>query len=87
MASHIVYSNTAVTSTANTVSIGQHTDAIYFINKDYNDFVEIQLNGGPHKIVLPDINGHFHGYVVVPGDYTSFQVLTANATVAVYAVG
>lgn len=87
MASHIVYSNTAVTSAANTVTIGQHTDAIYFINKNHNDFVEIKLNGGPHTIVLPDINGHYHGYVVVPGDYTSFQVMTAGATVAVYAVG
>lgn len=87
MASHIVYSNTAVTSTANTVSIGQHTDAIYFINKDYNDWVEIQLNGGPHKIILPDANGHVHNYVEIIGDYTSFRVLTAGATVAVYAIG
>lgn len=87
MASHIVYSNTAVNSTANVVNIAQHTDAIYFLNKDYNGFVEIKLNGGPHTVVLPDINGHFHGYVVVPGDYTSFQILTAGANVAVYAVG
>lgn len=87
MASHIVYSNTAVTSANNTVSIGQHTDAIYLINVDYNGWVEVELNNGPHKVLLPDANGHAHAYVAVPGDYTSFRVITAGATVAVYAVG
>lgn len=84
--SHIVYSNTGVTSASGAISIGQHTDAIYFMNKDYNHFVEVRLNGGPHVIVLPEAN-KTENYIKVPGDYTSFQILTESATVAVYAVG
>lgn len=84
--SHIVYSNPTANSTANTITIGQHTDAIYFMNRDYNGFVEIKLNGGPHIVVLPESNKN-ETYIMVPGDYTSFQVMTATANVAVYAVG
>lgn len=83
----IVYSTTGVTSLDGEISINHHTHAIYFINKDYNGWVTIKLDGGPHQIVLPDANAHMHIYVKVPGDYVKFEVMTAGATVAAYAVG
>lgn len=83
----IVYTNTAVTSLSGEVSLNHHTSAIYFVNRDYNDWVTIKLDGGPHQIVLPDANSHAHLYVKIPGDYVKFQVMTPGATVAVFAVG
>lgn len=84
--SQIVYSNTAVNSTHGVVELNHHTDEIAFMNKDYNHFVEIKLNGGPHIIVLPE-NSKNEDYIKIPGDYKTFEVLTATANVAVYAVG
>ncbi len=80
---HIVYSNTAVDSTANAVSIGQHTSAINFINLDGSTNAVVKLNGGPHQVLIPAGKN----YVEVKGDYTSFQVMTAGVTLAVFAVG
>lgn len=81
----VVYSSTGVTSAANTVNTNHHTYAIYFWNNDVNTDAVIKLNGGPHQVVLP--HGNNHHYVCIPGDYTSFQVMTANVTVSVYAIG
>lgn len=86
MSSHIVYSSTSVSSTAGLVQLGQHTDAIYFLNLDNSTNAEVRLNGGPHVIIVPHSN-HKMGYVKVPGDYTSFQILTASVPLAVFAVG
>jgi hypothetical protein len=32
-------------------------------------------------------NGAVHQYEKIPGDYTTIQVLTANTSIAIYAVG
>lgn len=79
----VVYSNTAVNSTANTVSIGRHTTCIHFLNTHTSTNAIVKLNGGPHEVLIPAGKN----YVEVEGDYTSFQVVTAGVTLAVFAIG
>lgn len=86
MSSHIVYSNVSVSSTAGQVNLGQHTDAIYFLNLDNSTNAQIKLNGGPHIVLIPHSN-HKMGYVTIPGDYTSFEIITASVSLAVFAIG
>lgn len=86
MSSHIVYSNVSVSSTAGEVTLGQHTDAIYFLNLDNSTNAQVKLNGGPHIILIPHSN-HKMGYVKIPGDYTSFQIMTTSVSLSVFAVG
>jgi hypothetical protein len=80
----VVYSSTGVTSAANTVSLNRHTYAICFWNNDASTDAVIKLNGGPHQVAIPSDSKE---YVCIPGDYTTFQVMTANVTVSVYAIG
>jgi len=80
---HIVYSTTAVDSTANTVSLGQHTSAMYFFNTHASTNAVVKLNGGPHQVLIPAGKN----YVEVKGDYTSYQVVTAGVTLAAFAIG
>lgn len=82
----IIYSG-EVSDTDGEVTFPGHTYAVYMINKDYNDWVQVKMNGGPHSVLLADANGHAHAYTEVPGDYTKIQVMTAGATIAVYAIG
>jgi hypothetical protein len=79
----IIYSNTAITSAANTVSINGHTSCIHFLNLDGSTNAVVELNGGPHRVVIPAAKN----WVEVEGDYTQFKVVTANVSVAVYAIG
>jgi len=79
----IVYSNAGVDSTANTVTLVGHTTSINFLNTHASTNAVIKLNGGPHQILIPANKD----YVKVEGDYTQFQVVTANVTVAVFALG
>lgn len=84
--SHIVYSDTSVTSADGAITIGQHTDAIYITNLDNSTNAIVRLNGGPHEVLVPH-KGHLDGYIKIPGDYTRFQVITSGITLAIYAVG
>lgn len=86
MATGIVYSTTGVTSADGAVSTNHHTDAIYFYNTDVNTNATIKLNGGPHTVLIPHAV-HGGGYTQVIGDFTKFEILTANVTLAVYAIG
>lgn len=79
----IVYSSTGVDSTANTVSLNNHTASIYFHNTNESTDAVVKLNGGPHQVLIPANKN----YVEIPGDYTRFQIVTANVVVAVYAIG
>lgn len=79
----IVYSNTAVTSAENEVSINGHTTCVHFINTHSSTNAIVKLNGGPHQVLIPAGKN----YVEVEGDYTKFQVMTAGVTLAVYAIG
>jgi hypothetical protein len=78
----IVYSNTAVDSTANIVSINSHTASIYFHNTNESTDAVVKLNGGPHQVLIPANKN----YVEIPGNYTKFQVVTESVVLAVYAV-
>lgn len=82
---HIVYSNTALATADGAESITHHTYAIYMISLSNND-VEVKLNG-KHSVLVPARNDHGHGYVVVPGDYNTIEVITSSSTIAVYAIG
>lgn len=86
MSMGVIYSNGALTDSAGEVEFNGHTTELYIANKDTNAWVEVKLNGGPHSVWIPDGNGHQHGYTRIPGDYTRIQVMTAGATVAVYAI-
>jgi hypothetical protein len=79
----IIYSNTAVDSTANTVSINGHTTCIHFVNTHSSTNAVVKLNGGPHQVLIPAGKN----YVEVEGDYTKFQVMTAGVTLGVFAIG
>ena len=81
----MVFSMPDVTSSDGVVSIGQHTSEIGFMNQS-TDFAEIELNG---KYVVKIGHGQTeaHFYNVFAGDYTTFQILTANTTISMYALG
>lgn len=86
MEGHLVYSNTSLSDSDGEVTISHHTRAIYIVNIDTNNWIEVKLNG-KHSVMIPDANGHIHNYIEVPGDYNTIEVITASSTVAVYAVG
>lgn len=79
----VIYSNTSVDSTANTVSINGHTSCIHFLNTHASTNAVVELNGGPHQVLIPAGKN----YVEVEGDYTKFRVVTAGVTLAVFAIG
>lgn len=82
---HIVFSNTNLETADGVIDIIHHTYAIYMLALSNNN-VEVRLNG-KHSVILLAKNDHGHGYVVVPGDYNTIQAITANSTIAVFAVG
>ena len=81
----MVFAMTDVDSTDGVISIGRHTSEIGFMNQS-SDFAEIKLNGKfTVKIGHGQTEAHF--YNVFAGDYTTFQVLTANTIISMYALG
>jgi hypothetical protein len=83
----LVYSNTSINSTHGVVSIGQHTSAVYVVNLNKNDNLTIKLNEKYNVFLSHVPNGAVHQYEKIPGDYTTIEVLTANTSIAIYAVG
>lgn len=83
--STLIYSNPNVTSADGVVSLNHHTDAIYFMNQDI-DFCDVKLNG-KFTIRIGHGQQEAHFYNEIPGDYTTFQVLTANVNLSVFAIG
>lgn len=83
---HIVFSG-EYTNNNGLVAIGQHTSALYVAAKETNDWIELRLNGGPHVVYVPPSGTDTSTYLVIPGDYVSFQVITASSKVVVYAIG
>jgi hypothetical protein len=83
----LVYSSTGITSANGVISIGQHTDCVKVVNLNSSTDATIKLNN-KYQILIPHTpNQAFGNYVEICGDYTSIEVLTANCTVAVYAIG
>lgn len=81
----MVFSMTDVTSADGVVNIGRHTSQIGFMNQSL-DFADIKLNGR-YTVKIGHGQQEAHFYNVFDGDYTTFQVLTANTTISVYALG
>ena len=81
----MIFAMPNVTSADGVVHIGRHTSQIGFMNQS-GDFAEVKLNDQfTVKIGHGQVEAHF--YNVFDGDYTTFEVLTANTTVSMYALG
>ena len=81
----MVFSMPDVTSANGVVSIGRHTSQIAFMNQG-SDFANIKLNG-QFTIKIGHGQQEAHFYNIIDGDYTTFEILTANTTISVYALG
>lgn len=81
----MVFAMPDVDSTDGVISIGRHTSQIAFMNQA-SDFCEIKLNG-KFTVKIGHGQQEAHFYNTIDGDYTTFQVLTANVTLSVYALG
>lgn len=81
----LVYSNPNVTSADGVINIGRHTSEVGFMNQS-SDFAEIKLNG-QFTVKIGHGQQEAHFYNVFRGDYVTFEVLTANTTISVYALG
>ena len=81
----LVFSMPDVTSANGVVSIGQHTSQIAFMNQG-TEFCEVKLNG-KYTIKIGHGQQEAHFYNTIDGDYTTFEVLTANTTLSMYALG
>lgn len=83
----LVYSNTAITSASGVVNFGHHTSAVFILNLDATNDAVIKLNN-QYLLNIPHTpNQATRAYVKIPGDYTEMQVITANITVSVFAIG
>ena len=83
----LVFSNTSIASTDGVVSFNHHTSAVHVLNTNTTTNATVRLNG-VYSIVIPHIPSQSQGaYVCIPGDYTNIEVLTANVSVAVFAIG
>jgi hypothetical protein len=81
----MVFAMADVTSADGVVQIGRHTSQIAFMNQDL-EFAYVKLNGH-FTIKLGHGQQEAHFYNTIDGDYTTFQILTANVTLSMYALG
>lgn len=81
----MVFSMPDVSSANGVVSIGHHTSQIAFMNQG-SDFCDIKLNG-KYTIKIGHGQQEAHFYNTIDGDYTTFEILTANVAISVYALG
>lgn len=81
----MVFSMTDVTSANGVVSIGRHTSQIAFMNQG-DTFATIRLNGR-FDVKLGHGQQEAHFYNVIDGDYTTFEVITNDDTLSMYALG
>lgn len=81
----MVFSMPDASSANGVVSIGHHTSQIAFMNQS-NDFCDIKLNGR-YTIKIGHGQQEAHFYNTIDGDYTTFEILTANVAISVYALG
>ena len=81
----LVFSMPDVTSADGVINIGHHTSQIAFMNQGA-DFAEVKING---KFIIKIGHGQVeaHFYNIIDGDYTTFEILTADTTISMYALG
>ena len=81
----MVYSAPDITSTDGEINFGFHTSQIGVMNQSA-DFATIKLNGRfVVKVGHGQVEAHF--YNIFEGDYTTFELLTPDVTVSIYALG
>lgn len=81
----MIFSMTDATSADGVVSIGKHTSQIGFMNQSA-DFAEVKLNG-IYTVKIGHGQNEAHFYNIFDGDYQTFQILTANVVISMYALG
>lgn len=87
MEGSVVYTNTSFTSASGVLHTNHHTYEVYICNFSNNDNATVLLNG-IHNILIPHTpNQSPYQYVKIPGDYTTIECLTANVTMAMFAIG
>lgn len=83
----LIYSNTGISSTDGVVSMGQHTHSINLLNLSQSTDAVVNLNG-KYSVLIPHRPNQTQGvYTNVTGDYTSVEVITADCSVAIFAIG
>jgi len=83
----LVYSNTGITSSSGVVNIGSHTNAIHLCNLNSTTSASVNLNGR-YTVLCPHTPSQSSArYIQIFGDYTTVEVLTANCTIALFAIG
>jgi hypothetical protein len=83
----IVYSATNVASTDGVIQFNHHTDALYLWNKSNTTSAIVVLNG-KHQVAIPHtVDNGSHMYHIIPGDYTTLEIITSSCPFAVYAIG
>jgi hypothetical protein len=81
----LVYSDPSVDSIDGVVHINHHTSSIFFMSQSL-DLCDVLLNGRyTVRIGHGQVEAHF--YNEIKGDYTTYQILTPNVTLAVFAIG
>lgn len=80
--STLIFSNKNIVTADATVNIGGHTTSVFVHNKGNSD-IDIKLNEFFTVLIPAEANG----YMEIPGDYTSVEVVTANSAISFYAVG
>jgi hypothetical protein len=87
MEGSIVYTNTGFNGTAGVINFNHHTYEIYVCNFNNSTNAIIKLNG-IHQVLIPHSpNQSNYLYIRIPGDYTTIECLTANVTLAMFAIG
>ena len=81
----MIYANPSVSSADGVVNIGHHTSQIGFMSYSL-EHCRVKLNG---KFIINVAHGQIqaHFYNVFDGDYTTFEILTPDVELAVYALG
>lgn len=78
----LIFSNKNIVTADAVVNIGGHTSSVYVHNKGGSD-IDIKLNEF-FTILIP---AESTGYMEIPGDYTTVQVVTASSAISFFAVG
>ena len=78
----LIFSNKNIVTADALVNIGGHTSSVYVHNKGNSD-IDIKLNA-LFTVLIP---AETTGYMEIPGDYTSVEVITAASAISFYAVG
>lgn len=87
MEGSVVYTNTNFDSTTGALHFNHHTYDVYVCNFSNTTNAIIKLNG-IHQILIPHTpNQSPYQYVRISGDYTTLQCMTANVTMAMFAIG